>query len=162
MLLFGKGNMNEFCNTVAWSKIRVMYREAMCIVYWNDYCPDFNAEKIIMDFCIWSRFLNFIASVQKSLLDIYKISSKFDFIFFFKVSKWNNVKIIYIILIEILFNIFHRRITQKHSFLKDKFWIIYLLLGVNKIQMVKVNFSINVFYIYNINDNRKIPQTTPT
>lgn len=68
-------------------------------------------------------------------------------------------------MIEILFNIFHRRITQKHcsvSFLKDKFWIIYLLLGVNKIQMVKVNFSINVFYIYNINDNRKIPQTTPT
>lgn len=42
---------------------------------------------------------------------------------------------IYIILIEILFNIFHRRITQKHcsvSFLKDKFLIIYLLLGVNK------------------------------
>lgn len=24
--------------------------------------------------------------------------------------------------------------------------------------MVKVNFSINVFYIYNINDNRKIPK----
>lgn len=104
--------------------------------------------------------------LYKSLLDIYKISSKFDLIFKKKkVSKWNNVKIIYIILIEILFNIFYRRITQKHcsvSFLKDKFWIIYLLLGVNKIQMVKVNISINVFYIYNINDNRKIPQTTPT
>lgn len=28
--------------------------------------------------------------------------------------------------------------------------------------MVKVNFSINVFYIYNINDNRKIPQSNPT
>lgn len=28
--------------------------------------------------------------------------------------------------------------------------------------MVKVNISINVFYIYNINDNRKIPQSTPT
>lgn len=28
--------------------------------------------------------------------------------------------------------------------------------------MVKVNFSINVFYIYDINDNRKIPQSTPT
>lgn len=67
-------------------------------------------------------------------------------------------------MIEILFNIFHRRITQKHcsvSFLKDKFGIIYLLLGVNKIQMVKVKISINVFYIYNINDNRKIPQNNP-
>lgn len=126
--------------------------------------PRLQCREIIMDFCIWSRFLNFIASVQKSLLDIYKISSKFDLIFFKKVSKWNNVKIIYIILIEILFNIFHRRITQKHcsvSFLKDKFWIIYLLLGVNKFQMVKVNISIDVFYIYNINDNRKNPPNNP-
>lgn len=27
--------------------------------------------------------------------------------------------------------------------------------------MVKVNFSINVFYIYNINDNRKNPPNNP-